>query len=209
MPSLDSTFSDSYLPISLHRNASKRLSILANACLPFYPKPTPIRLLPLSLHQNCASKHHWAPAIKLNSQLLVLNHLTSRRSNGSGHRSFLFGFLSSLGLYTVLSWFSSNPLAAPPSPFLFSSLPPNPVIVIQAWRFSPRPPLFSFYILSLLSLEALNTPCFCLICALQSPSLLLRHKDTLHFLLLVCKSFICKTWGSRSLEFRLSQPKER
>lgn len=140
-------------------------------------------------HQSTTGPH----AIKLNSQLLVLIHLTSRRSNGSGHRSFLFGFLSSLGLYTVLSWFSSNPLAAPPSPFLFSPLPPNPVIVIQAWRFSPHSPLFSFYILSLLSLEALNTPCFCLICALQSPSLLLRHKDILHFLLLAYKSFICKT----------------
>lgn len=156
-------------------------------------------------HQSTTGPH----AIKLNSQLLVLIHLTSRRSNGSGHHSFLSGFLSSLGLYTVLSWFSSNPLAAPRSPFLFSPLPPNPVIVIQAWRFSPHPPLFSFYILSLLSLEALNTPCFCLICALQSPSLLLRHKDILHFLLLIYKSFICKTWGSRSLEFRLSQTKER
>lgn len=105
-------------------------------------------------HQSTTGPH----AIKLNSQLLVFIHLTSRRSNGSGHHSFLFGFLSSLGTYTVLSWFSSNPVAAPLSPFLFSPLPPNHIIVIQAWRFSPHPPLFSFYILSLLSLEALNTP---------------------------------------------------
>lgn len=166
----------SFLCIVLHKN-SKTLSILANASLPFQPKPTQSDF---SLHPSIKTAqqgHHWSPDANLNSQLLT----------GAWIRSSLPPlWLAFLTWLSTVSWFSSYITGCSSVSFSVSSSSSQPLnsglyLKAQTWLsttlflhpLSSEPRGFKYHL------------CFCLICALKSPSLLLWHKDSLHFSLLV------------------------
>lgn len=136
--------SSPFLCITLHQNSPKRLPIPVNASLPFHPKPTFMRLLPSSLHQNGASKAPLAPC----RQTWV--HSWSSSTHRSTDQVILFDPLSSLGFHTALFGFP-HPTGCSfclLSCFL-SPLPPNHLITVDVPSLSPDPLPFSFWVLRL------------------------------------------------------------